>query len=64
MIKNKSIKHPHISERKFKEILKYFCRDLPALKRNTGNKYYIKFRERIVKVCNMDFPFAVEIEVG
>ncbi len=29
-VKNKYIKHAHISERKFKEILKCFCIDLTA----------------------------------
>jgi len=59
------------SERKFKEILKCFCIDLTAtqtsnltgLNRNTVNKYYAKFRERIVELCNIDSPFGGEIEV-
>ena len=59
------------SERKFKEILKCFCIDLTAtqtsnltgLNRNTVNKYYTKFRERIVELCNIDSPFAGEVEV-
>jgi len=70
-VKNKYIKHAHISERKFKEILKCFCIDLTAtqtssltgINRNTVNKYYTKFRERIVDLCNIDSPFAGEIEV-
>ena len=70
-VKNKYIKHAHISERKFKEILKCFCIDLTAMQtsnligvnRNTVNKYYTKFRERIVNLCNIDSPFAGEIEV-
>jgi len=70
-IKNKYIKHAHISEQKFKEILRCFSIDLTAtqtsnltgLNRNTVNKYYTKFRERIVELCNIDSPFAGEIEV-
>ena len=70
-IKNKYIKHAHIPERKFKEILKCFSIDLTAtqtsnltsINRNTINKYYTKFRERIVELCNIDSPFAGEIEV-
>ena len=70
-VKNKYIKHAHISERKFKEILKCFCIDLTAtqssnligINRNTINKYYSKFRVRIVDLCNIDSPFAGEIEV-
>ncbi len=70
-VKNKYIKHAHISERKFKEILKCFCIDLTVtqtsnligINRNTINKYYSKFRVRIVDLCNIDSPFAGEIEV-
>jgi len=59
------------SKRKFKEILRCFCIDLTAtqtsnltgINRNTVNKYYTKFRERIVELCNIDSPFAGEIEV-
>jgi len=70
-IKNRYIKHAHISERKFKELLKCFCADLTAVQtsqllninRNTVNKYYNKFRERIVELCNLESPFKGEIEV-
>ncbi len=69
--RNKYIKHAHISEIKFKEILKCFCVDLTAkqttkligVNRNTINKYYQKFRERIVELCNIESPFKGEIEV-
>ena len=69
--KNRYIKNAHISERKFKEILRCFCLDLTAkqtsemtnLNRNTINRYFNKFRERIVKLCQMDSPFHGEIEV-
>jgi len=69
--KNKYIKNARISEKKFKEILKYFCVDLTAVQtskitginRNTVNRYYNKFRERIVKLCNLESPFKGEIEV-
>ena len=69
--KNRYIKNAHISERKFKEILRCFCLDLTAkqtsemtnLNRNTINRYFNKFRERIVKLCQMDSPFQGEIEV-
>jgi len=70
-IKNRYIKHAHISERKFKELLKCFCTDLTAVQtsqllninRNTVNKYYNKFRERIAELCNLESPFKGEIEV-
>ncbi len=51
--------------------LKCFCIDLPTVQtaeitkinRNTINRYYNKFRERIVKLCQIDSPFKGEIEV-
>jgi len=69
--KNRYIKNAHISERKFKEILKCFCSDLTAkqtseitkINRNTINRYFNKFRERIVRLCQIDSPFQGEIEV-
>ena len=70
-IKNKYIKQAHISEQKFKEILKCFCADLTAVQtailtnvnRNTINRYYNKFRERIGYLCSIESPFKGEIEV-
>lgn len=69
--KNRYIKNAHISERRFKEILRCFCLDLTAkqtskmtnLNRNTINRYFNKFRERIVKLCQINSPFQGEIEV-
>jgi len=54
-MKNKYIKRSHISEKKFREILKYFCADETANKtsiytkisRNTVNKIYDKIRQKI-----------------
>ena len=54
-MQNKYIKHSHISEKKFREILKYFCFDETANKtsiytkisRNTINKIYDKIRQKI-----------------
>ena len=54
-MKNKYINHSHISEKKFREILKYFSYDETAYKtsiytkisRNTINKIYDKVRVRI-----------------
>lgn len=54
-MQNKYIKHSHISEKKFREILKYFCLDETANKtsiytkisRNTINKIYDKIRQKI-----------------
>ena len=69
--KNKYIKHAHISERKFREIIKYFAYDLNAtqianltgISRPTINKYLKAIRIRIVELCKENSPFAGEIEV-
>ena len=69
--KNRYIRKAHITERKFKEILRCFCLDLTAkqtseitkVNRNTINKYFNKIRERIVKLCQIDSPFKGEIEI-
>jgi len=70
-MKNKYIKVAHISESKFREIVKYFSEDLTAtqisnltgLNRNTINRYLRLIRERIVQICENDSPFTGEIEV-
>ena len=57
-MKNKYIKNSHISEAKFREILRYFSQDFPATtatnlskkNRNTINRLYNLFRQRIVKI--------------
>ena len=57
-MKNKYIKVSHISEPKFREIVKLFSEDLSAtqianltnLNRNTINHHLMLFRERIVKI--------------
>lgn len=57
-MKKKYIKGTHISEQKFREILKFFSLDIEAEKtsvlvgisRPTINKFYKLFRERIVEL--------------
>ena len=69
--KNRYIKNAHISERRFKEILRCFCLDLTAkqtskmtnLNRNTKIDISINSKKRIVKLCQIDSPFQKEIEV-
>jgi len=69
--KNKYVKRAHISERKFREIVKYFAEDLNAtqiahltgISRPTINRYLKAIRERIVEHCDNDSPFSGEIEV-
>jgi len=70
-MKNKYVYRSRISEAKFREIVKLFSLDLEAdqtakvtgLSRNTINKYYKAFRERIVMICESDSPLSGEIEV-
>jgi transposase-like protein len=70
-MKNKYIKVSHISEAKFRELVKLFSVDLSAtqianltnLNRNTVNRYLTLFRERIVEVCEKDSPMKGEVEV-
>jgi len=70
-MKNKYVYRSRISEHKFREIVKLFSLDLEAdqtanitgLSRNTINKYYKAFRERIAQVCEQDSPLSGEIEV-
>ena len=70
-MKNKYVYCSRISEKKFREILRLFSLDLEAnqtakivgLSRNTINKYYKTFRERIVMICNQNSPLSGEIEV-
>ena len=71
-MKNKYIKHMHISERKFKEIIRLFSLDLEANKiseitnisRNTINTLLAKIRQRIAELCDKESYFTQgEIEV-
>ncbi|MCK7558920.1 IS1595 family transposase [Chitinophaga sedimenti] len=63
-MKNKYLKGAHLSERKFKEILKLFSEDLTAtqiasisgVSRVTVNSYLKKIRMQIVKFCETVMP--------
>lgn len=63
--KNKYVFHGRISEDKFRELTKLFALDIDAervsilvnLNRNTVNRYFMKFRERIAKICDRESPF-------
>ena len=69
--KNKYCYRTHISERKFRELLKYFCHDETAekssaytgLNRNTINRIYKKLRIRIVEESIASTPELGEFEV-
>jgi transposase len=71
MSKNKYLKNAHISERKFREILKLFCEDETAEKisiktqisRPSINKLFYKFRLRILALSNNESYLTGEVEV-
>lgn len=64
-MKNKYIKVTHISERKTREIIRLFSQDIEAKKtaeltgvsRQTINRFYATFRERIAELCEAESPF-------
>lgn len=70
-LKNKYLYRSHISEKKFREILQYFCTDLDATKtasftriqRKTINHIFGKMRIRICKLCQREEKFFGEVEV-
>jgi transposase len=70
-MKNRYKKRSHISELKFKKLLKSFCLDLNAsqisellnINRNTVNKYLTEIRIRIAEICEQQFSFKGVIEV-
>ena len=70
-MKNRYQKKSHISESKFRKILEYFCDDFTATKtaqktkvsRNTVNKLFGKFRERIAQISVEKTPELGEFEV-
>ena len=68
---NKYYNRSHISEAKFRQIMKLFVQDLPASKiadwsgvsRVSINKLLFKIRCRLAHVCEQASPFFGEIEV-
>ena len=68
--KNKYVANSHLSERKFRELLRLFCADVTAtsaagltgLSRSTVNRYYGMLRVRIAEICEADSPFDGEVE--
>lgn len=71
MLKNKYLYHSHISEKKFRQILRLFCQDFDATKislltgisRKTINKIMEKMRKRICYLCQKEEKFSGEIEI-
>ena len=68
---NKYYKRSHISEAKFRQIIKLFCHDLPASKvaqmtdvsRVTINRIYLKLRIRVAYLCEQASSLSGEVEV-
>ncbi len=69
--KNKYVYRSHISEKKFREIVKCFVLDITAdrianltrINRNTINKYLMRIRKRIATLCKETSPFTGTVEV-
>jgi len=70
-VKNRYISHAHISERKFRRILRLFSLDLNAIQiadltrtsRNSINRYLTALRERMAWLCEQAAPMGGEVEV-
>ena len=70
-MKNKYIKRSHISEVKFRIILKFFCNDFTAqstaeqskISRPTINKIYLKIRRRIYELSSTSAKLSGEVEL-
>ncbi len=70
-MKNKYAERSRISEKKIREIVRYFAADLTALQaaqlsslnRNTVNRIYRALRERIYNACEAQRPFFGVVEV-
>jgi len=68
---NRYKKRAHISENKFKQIVRHFSLDLTAsqiaqltkMNRNTINKYLIQIRQVIADYCEQQSPFSGEVEI-
>ena len=68
---NRYYRRSRISEKKFREIIKYFALDLTAnrtasltgLTHKTVNQIYLKIRLRLTQDCLRQSPFSGEVEV-
>ena len=69
--KNRYFRRSHLSEAKFRVIIRYFAHDLPASKiaelsgvsRLTINQLLLKLRNSIAQVCEASSPFSGAMEV-
>src|SRR5512136_279214 len=68
---NRYCHRSHISERNFRQIVRYFATDLEATKiaelrgvsRNRGNRILQALRKRLAEYCESQSPFSGEVEV-
>ncbi len=70
-MRNKYVKRSHISEKKFRQLVKLFSLDLDAvqiselshLNRNTVNRYLKSIQIRIAELCEIESPLSGEVEI-
>jgi len=70
-MRNKYLNHSHISEKKFREVLRYFAKDFTAdqtadltnISRVTINRLYAEFRIRISELLGVNNKLGGEVEV-
>jgi len=70
-MKNRYAHRSRVSEKKIREIVRYFAADLTAtqatqlsdLNRNTVNRFYRALRERILLACEAQRPMFGSIEI-
>ena len=71
-MKNRYARHAHISEAKFRQVLKLFCADIPALtvaglvglSVQSTQRFYDRLRWRILEMAVDEArPFAGEVEI-
>ena len=69
--KNRYVHHAHISNARFREVVRLFALDLEATKvavltglnRNTVNRYFLALRQRMAQVCERAAPWRGTVEV-
>ena len=70
-MRNKYVRRSHISEKKFRQLVKLFSLDLDAIQiselshliRNTVNRYLKIIRTRIAELCEIESPLGGEVEI-
>lgn len=70
-MENKYLKRSHISEAKFRQVVRLFCEDLTAtqiadltgLNRKTVNRLLLHIRQRIAAHCEATSPLSGEVEI-